>query len=277
MPPSLALFLWAIILVWLLRSDPAKDPGTSLALWVPLIWLFILGSRLPSQWLGGGMGSAAPAFEGGNPLGRAIFSALILPAIVILMLRPFNWGAFFSRNITLMALLLFALISVVWSDFPLVSFKRWFRDLGTYFVILVVLSDPYPLEAARSVLRRICYLLIPLSVVLIKYYPQIGMQYSFWTGARMFVGPTTGKNMLGVLCLVSGVFFFWDTVTRWSDRKDRRTRRILMVNIAFIAMTLWLLNLANSATSTGCLYMSCLVIAIAHSKMFRRHPGFLKF
>ena len=92
----------------------------------------------------------------------------------------------------------------------------------------------------------------------------------------MYVGATTGKNMLGVLCLVCGLFFFWDTVTRWSDRKEPRTRRIILVNVAFIAMTLWLLNISNSATSRVCLVLGCLVIAAAHSKMFRRHPAILK-
>ena len=65
----------------------------------------------------------------------------------------------------------------------------------------------------RTLLRRLCYLLIPLSVLLVKYYPQIGRQYDYWQGTAMYVGPTTSKNMLGVLCLIGGLFFFWDTVT----------------------------------------------------------------
>ncbi len=276
MTPSVALFLWLILLLGLLRYDPAKDAETSLALWVPVIWIFFTATRLPSQWLGSSVGLAAQAFEEGNPLDRVIFSLLIVLAIVILMVRSFDWGVFFSNNLTLMALLLFALVSVVWSDFPVVSFKRWFRDLGNYLVILVVVADAHPLEAIQTVFRRISYLLIPLSILLIKYYPQIGMQYSFWTGARMYVGPTTGKNMLGALCLVSGLFFFWDTAMRWSDRRNRRTRNILLVNIAFIGMTLWLLRLAGSATSTVCLTIGCLIIVVAHSKMSKRHPGFLK-
>ena len=53
MPPFLALFLWFILLLALLCWDPARDRKTSPALWVPVIWLFIVGSQLPSQWLGG--------------------------------------------------------------------------------------------------------------------------------------------------------------------------------------------------------------------------------
>ena len=266
MPPSLALFSWLILLVALLRFDPAKDPGTSFALWVPLIWMFILGTRLPSQWLGGQVGQVAEALEEGNPLDRTIFSVLILLAIGVLTSRSFKWGDFIGRNIALTTFLLFALVSVVWSDFPFVSLKRWFRDLGNYLMVLVVLSDPRPLEAVRTLLRRLCYLLIPLSIVLVKYYPEISRQYDSWTGSFSDAGPTTGKNLLGLLALISGLFFFWDTVTRWSERKDRRTRRIILVNVAFIGMTLWVLNIANSATCRVCLVLGCLVIAAAHSK-----------
>jgi hypothetical protein len=276
MPPSLALFLWFICLLALLRYDPAREPETSLALWIPLIWLFITGSRLPSQWLGSQVGLAALAFEEGNPLDRTIFFLLILMAIGILISRAFNWGAFFARNLILMAFVFFALLSVLWSDFPLVALKRWVRDLGNYLVILVVLSDSRPLEAVRTLLRRLSYLLITLSILIIKYYPLMGRRYSEWTGAVEYVGPTTGKNLLGVMCLISGLFFFWDTMTRWPDRKERSARRIIIMNLAFIAMTLWLLKLADSATSRVCFVFGCLVIVAAHSKLLKRNPGFLK-
>jgi exopolysaccharide production protein ExoQ len=276
MPPTLALFLWLILLLGLLRFDPAKASGTSLALWVPLIWMFIVGSRLPSLWLGVQVGQAAEALEEGNPLDRSILSILILLAIGILMSRSFNWGGFFAQNFALMVFLSFALASVLWSDFPAISLKRWFRDLGNYLVILVVLSDPHPLEGVRTLLRRLFYLLIPLSILLNKYYPNMSKQYDQWTGAGMYVGATTSKNMLGVLCLISGIFFFWDTVTRWSNHRERRTKRIILLNVAFIAMTLWLLNLADSATSRVCLVIGCLVIVATHSKWSKRHPAFSK-
>jgi exopolysaccharide production protein ExoQ len=276
MPPSLALCLWFILLVALLRFDPARDSKVSFAVWVPVMWMFIVGSRLPSQWLGGQVAQVAQVLEEGNPLDRTVDLVLILLALAILVSRSFKWGGFISRNLALTALLSFALVSLCWSDFPFVALKRWFRDLGNYLVVLVVLSDPRPLEAVRSVLRRLSYLLIPLSILLIKYYPQLGKQWETWTGADSYVGATTSKNMLGLVCLVSGLFFCWDTVTRWPERKQRRTKRIILVNFAFIALTLWVLNLAHSATSSVCLVLGCLVIAAVNSKVFQRHPGFLK-
>ena len=276
MAPSLALFLWLVLPIALLYFDPARESGTSLALWVPVIWMFILGSRLPSQWLGGGMGQSAQALVEGNPLDRIIDLILIFLAIGILTSRSFKWRGLFSRNLALMAFLSFALISTFWSDFPFVAFKRWFRDLGGYIVILVVLSDPRPEAAIRVVLRRLGYLLVPLSIVLDKYYPQLSKAYDQWTGMGYYQGVTTSKNMLGLACLVSGLFFFWDIVTRWHERKQRQTRRILALNATFLGMTVWLLQTSQSTTSRICLLLGCLVIAATRSKVFRRRPAFLK-
>lgn len=277
MPPNLALLLWFILLVALFRFDPAKEKESSPALWVPLAWMFFLGSRLPAQWLGVGRAATrAQAYEEGNLFDRMILFGLILLALAILSARSFRWGRFMQRNLALIAFLSYALLSFMWSDFPLTSLKRWIRDLGNYLVILVVLSDPRPFEAVRTLLRRLCYLLVPLSVVLVKYFPTLGRGYSEWTGAAYYQGVGTTKNMLGVVCLVSGLFFFWDTLVRWAERKERPIKRILLVNAAMVAMTLWLLNLADSATSTLCLALGCAVIAAAHSGMFRRHPARLK-
>jgi exopolysaccharide production protein ExoQ len=276
MPPLLALLAWLGLVLWLLYRDHAHDRNASPALWIPLLWFVILGSRLPSQWLGQTPVSAIEAYQEGSLLDRSIYLMLIMSAVWILMARSIRWGDLFAHNTAMMLFLLFTLLSITWSDFPFVSFKRWIRDLGNYLVILVILSDPRPLLAVQTVLRRLCYVLIPLSVVLIKYYPHLGRGYSEWTGVAYYMGAATTKNMLGVLCLISGIFFFWDTVRRWGDRGGRERKRIILVNGAFMGMTLWLLNLADSATSRVCLVIACLVIGAAHSRAVRINPGRLK-
>jgi exopolysaccharide production protein ExoQ len=275
-PPTIALGIWAFLLIALLRFDPAKAPNTSIALWIPTISMFIAGTRNLSQWLTGEVGMSAAAFEEGNPIDRIISLGFILFAVAVLMSRSFQWSAFISRNAALFAFLIFAVLSVTWSDFPFVAFKRWFRDLGTYLMVLIVLSDPRPLEAVRAVLRRLGYLMVPLSILLIKYYSEIGRHYSIWNGQTEFVGAATSKNTLGLLCMISGLFFVWDTVTRWPLRKQRRTKRILLVNAAFIAMTLWLMNLAQSTTSYVCLALGSAVAVGAHTRFLKKNQGLLK-
>jgi O-antigen ligase len=228
------------------------------------------------MWLGvSDVSDAAQALEQGNPLDRTVFLLLALTAFAILLSRSFKWSNFVTQNSALAFFMTFALLSVAWSEFPLATFKKWFRDVGVYMAVLVVLSDPRPVEAVRTVLRRVCYLLVPLSILLIKYYPHLGKAFSAW-GGQEYTGVSTSKNMLGVLCLVSGIFFFWDMITRWHQRRKLRVRRVILVNIAFIGMILWLLNVSASNTSTICLAIGCLVIAAAHCRFGRRHPSWLK-
>jgi exopolysaccharide production protein ExoQ len=271
MPVTLVLVLWFVLLVGLIRFDPARKPGVSSALWVPIIEFIIVGSRLPSQWLATASVQSIDArtAEDGNGFDRTIYILLIAVSIGILVWRSFNWRAIASRHIALIGLLVFALLSVVWSDYPFVAFKRWFRDLSIYATILVVFTERDPLAALHTLYRRVCYALIPLSVVFVKYYPEYGRHFEWWTGEQTYVGVTTSKNMLGVLCLLSGLFFTWDLISRWRDRENEKNLGAIAVSGAFLGMTLWLLSLANSATSSACLAMGCLLLVLAQFKPAR--------
>src|ERR1700754_3205857 len=108
MSPTVALAIWIVLLLGLLWFDPAKDSETSLALWFPVVWMFIMATRLPSQWFGVNVGSAAQAVEEGNPLDRAVYSVLILVAIGILVPRLSKWSTFFSQNFAPIFLIGFA-------------------------------------------------------------------------------------------------------------------------------------------------------------------------
>ena len=277
MPPSVAVAVWLTCLLLLFWWDPARDREASFALWIPLIWMFFVGSRNPTQWLSAGAVTIqAQSMQEGSPIDRAIFSALIALSVAVLISRSFLWGRFLRQNIALTILVAFELVSVIWSDFPFIGFKRWIRDLDNYLVVLVILSDPRPLEAIRTVLRRLSYLLVPLSILLIKYFPVLGKQFDQWSGVGYFVGAGTSKNMLGAICLVGGIFFFWDTLTRWPERGRRRTKRILWLNLVFLAMTMWLMRLAASTTSDVCLALGCVIVVAAHTGVFRRRPALIK-
>ena len=120
MPPSLVLLLWAVFVLGLLRFDPARYPKSSVALWVPVIWFFFIGSRTPSAWLGlSGVSDVGQALEQGNAFDRTVFSLLTLTAFATLVSRSFKWGKFVTQNSALAVFLAFALLSVAWSDFPL--------------------------------------------------------------------------------------------------------------------------------------------------------------
>ncbi len=206
---------------------------------------------------------------------RTIDLILIFLAIAILVHRHFKWGKFLRQNLALIIFVSFALVSILWSDFAFIALKRWFRDLGNYLVILIPLSDPSPVEAVGTLLRRLFYILISLSILLVRYFLEIGRGYDV-RGNPMFVGPTTGKNLLGVLGMLSALFFLWDTLVRWPERKIKRNKRTILINFAFLVMSVYVVKIANSATSRVCLALGCMVILAAQSKFSRRRPVFIK-
>ena len=82
---------------------------------------------------------------------------------------------------------LFCLMSVVWSDFPDVSIKRWIKATGDVVMTLVVITDPQPLVALRRLFSRVGFLLLPLSALFIKYYPELGRGYNRWTESNFIM------------------------------------------------------------------------------------------
>jgi O-antigen ligase len=149
--------------------------------------------------------------------------------------------------------------------------KRWVKEVGILVMVLVVLSESEPAEAAKALIRRCAYVLIPVSVLLVKYYPDLGKQYSYWTGEAHFVGVTTSKNMLGNLCLVSGLFFLWSVFTLWKRRHDSVDKHDVFAHIVLLAMTLWLLSLSSSATSLMCLIIGIFIILVFELPFIRRN------
>jgi len=88
MPPSLALLIYFVLFLVFLRWS--KDSRESPALWIPVIWLFLSSSRLPSQWLGLTRGPLETAYEEGNSLDRFVYVALIVLALWTLNRRQID-------------------------------------------------------------------------------------------------------------------------------------------------------------------------------------------
>jgi O-antigen ligase len=105
---------------------------------------------------------------------------------------------------------------------------------------------------------------IPLSILFVKYYPELGRTYAtHWTGEQFYVGVCDTKNMLGMVCLVFGLFALWRVLEfRKASRRDRL--KILLVHGTIVAMAIWLLILSDSKTSLACFVLTGGLIT-AHS------------
>jgi len=271
MSPSIALFICLVGIAGLFYLDRNPSVRSSKALWLPIIWLWIVGSRSVSEWLG--IAPSGDMQADGSPVDAFVFQALLLAGIGVLVFRKRRAGAFLTANWTILIYFAFCLVSVVWSDFAGIAFKRWIKSLGDLVMILVVLTDPEPSWALKRFLARIGFVLMPLSIVLIRYFGNLGRAYTP-DGVLMNTGVTTNKNTLGVITLVVGLGAIWRLVTLLFRERDEADRgRHLLAQGALVAFTVVVLGMSSSATSQACFALGSTLIIATQLRTFRTHPS----
>jgi len=258
MPPILALFLTLAFIVFLFASDFREKPNVTSALWLPFLWIVVSpGSRFLSQWLtifGFPMGGVT--VEDGSPVDAVFYLCVIVTGILVLQQRRVTFIKFIHNNRWLALFLAYCLLAILWSDFPYVSFKRWIKLLGDPIMALIVLSEPDVVVAVSCLMKRCAYLMLPVSILFIKYFPDLGRIYDQWEGRPMYTGIATNKNELGFDCWILGMVLFWHLlqVLQWETRKRKREELLLCAGL--LCMNLWLLKMAHSASSLVALVLS---------------------
>ena len=226
---------------------PVKPVTPSLWIWAPYIWLFIVSSRSLSSWLSlsGLNGMVVDPDLSGSPVDSALLTSLIVLGLFVLGSRAERTKRILARNKWLVVLFVYMTLSVIWSNFPAISFRRSVRSMGTLVMVLVVLTEHHPLGAIRALLRRLYLVYIPLSIIAIKYVRNIGVVYN-WSGIEeMWVGLAVHKNNLGQVAMCSGLVSIWQILQNWSKKK-------LTLDLLLLVLTMWLLGGSkNSHSSTA--------------------------
>jgi exopolysaccharide production protein ExoQ len=217
------------------RAPATRVSRVSSALWIPVLWYALETTQSVSRWLTiFGYDVAAPDAIDGSPIDRFIYTGLLLAAIGVLLARRTRLRDILDNNRWLCVLFVYMLASVVWSDYPLVSFKRWIRALVDVLMALVVLTDRNAFAAECTVMRRVMFFSIPLSIILIKYFRTIGTAWDE-SGMEIWNGATPQKNVLGQVVMVASIYFLFEMF------RNVRNRRVL-VYAAFLLMAAWLLK-----------------------------------
>jgi len=271
LPPRIAAILTWVFIAYLFRRDFQQKPDVTRALWIPFLWIFFIASRSTSQWFTlFGLPTGGGSLEEGTPLDAAVQFGLMAAGFFVLTKRQVNLAEVFRNNAWLTVFLLYCFIAVAWSDFPFVAFKRWFKMLGNPIMVLIIFSEPDTKEALITLLKRCAYVLVPLSILFIRYYEEWGRYYDEWTGGTANTGVTIDKNMLGCSCLVLGLFFFWDLLKILRSNKSKFRRNELVLNLTFLCMIWWLLQKANSATSLVAFVAGMLVMTLLGRRFVNR-------
>lgn len=267
MPPAFALTLCILFVFFLIRLDKKRNSTVSNSLWIPTLWLLYCGSRPVALWFSVGLSTGVEFnIEAGSPLDRNVLSALIVMGLLILATRKLDWRQVARDNTWAFLLTLHMLISVLWSPYPYISFKRWFRVTGSIVMALIVLTESEPQRAMESLLRRSVYILIPFSLLLVKFFPALGVEYHEDFGDAMWLGVTTQKNGLGRLCLVCALYLAWDLIRRSRTEHDSWSKIANFCDGLVLIMTLFLLKgppgpaYTYSATSVVCLTLGIWIV-----------------
>jgi O-antigen ligase len=169
----------------------------------------------------------------------------------------------------LVAYLLFCLFSVAWSDDqPYVLVKRWIKELGNPIIALVLLTERRPYEALATTIKRLAFVSLPVSVLLIKYIPELGRAYAS-DGSPTYTGIGEQKNSLGLICLTTVLCYTWTQLHRREPGEPLR----LDHHAILIAMLLWLMYMANSQTALLCAIVAVAVLVLATRPFVTRKPA----
>jgi len=277
MSPHLATIICSIGILGLFVLDRDRQARTSKALWIPVVWLSICSSRMVSQWLTAtGVTSPtqtldrAAAYLDGSPLDRFLLTGLTFLALIVLVGRRQKVGAVVRANAPILLFLLYCGVSTLWSDYPGVSFKRWIKALADLAMVLIVLTEQDRYVAAKRLLARVGFCLIPISILVIKYYPVIGRGWSEW-GNTTLSGIATSKNELGGICLLFGVASVWRMVQAIRGTAGLHRTRSLIAHGTLVAMALLLMLIASTMTALSCfLIATALIIATSLTTLQRK-------
>jgi hypothetical protein len=271
--PRLAATAVYCIGIWIVFAlDRDRKSKTSWALWLATAWLLISGSRPISAWLYSGSSALTPEqLLDGSPLDAGVRLGLIVGAIAALVSRRKSVNRILHENGPMLLFLFYCAVSTLWSDYPAIALKRWIRLLGDFTMVLLVLTESDRSGAVKRVLSTVGFILIPVSIMLDKYYPEYSRYYDPWTGRGFVSGVAADKNMLGMTCLVYGIVLLWRLVTALKEPKSREKTRRLVVLGGMVAMVIYLFRDADSMTSESCFFMGgALIVATAFWKFARK-------
>src|SRR5437588_9025775 len=97
MDPRLALLSCALGIVGLFFLDRDNSVRTSKALWLPVIWMWIVGSRPVSAWLGLSPTGGNVQLDG-SPVDAVIFGVLLAVALGVLARRRSQTRTLLATN-----------------------------------------------------------------------------------------------------------------------------------------------------------------------------------
>ena len=236
------------------QANPFYGKIAGFAFFMYLFFIFF-GTSLPFQ----------PPVEaidekgGSSFFNQIVFSSLFLLGTAALWARREDAAALLKKEKWLAIFLFWCLLSLLWSDYPFISFKRLFQIYTTVIVIVAALIWKGSSSELTDTFRAVVYLYIVLSIASVL----------FVSGAMDPKSPTAwralapSKNHLGQAALIC-TFLCCISLSAGGEMKRKLT------DIVMLGLSLILLFGAQSVTSTITLFLLFLLWGVlALNKRFQ--------
>jgi len=274
MGAPLAFLICSVVVAGLFFFDRDKSVRSSKALWLPVIWIWIAGSRSVSSWFGvagPSSGGVLAATLDGSPLDALIFEFLIAAGVVVLFQRGKKTTALLRVIVPVLIYFLYCMLSTTWSPIHGPAFKRWIKGVGDLVMVLLIATDAHPVAALRRLYSRVGFVLLPFSVVLIRY-SDLGRAYDP-SGDPMNTGVTTNKNTLGLIVFVISLGALWNVRALLFDRRVLHRTRRLVTQGTLLVLGISLLQMAHSATCIFCFILGSGLMLALGLRTIRKRPS----
>src|SRR5260370_35044922 len=90
MPPAIATVGYCIAILGLFWLDRDERYRASKALWIPVVWMLIAGSRMVSDWLQVAPATTVDQYLEGSPLDRLVLATLLSARFISLVISRYE-------------------------------------------------------------------------------------------------------------------------------------------------------------------------------------------
>jgi len=223
------------------------------------IFITFFGTSLPS--FGSTMQEQGiDEIESGNIVTQLIYPTLFFFSFLGFLSNHKRVISIITEEKTFSILLLYMLISISWSDFPLVSFKRWFQIFTYFFVIIVFLSYSKNIGELLGIVKPILYLFIFISLVVVLVIPGAkDPTFGSWRGL------SPQKNSFGqrtlIATVLSTIIFIYENI---------RIKKVIALMMMLVSVILVIGSLSSTAFIALFLFLFLSILFYIKNEIFKR-------
>lgn len=211
-----------------------------------LLFLFF-GTTLPSQKTIERINEVATE----DPVKEVLLPSLFLLSFIGLLPKRTQAVDLIKKEKYLCLFLLWSLLTVAWSDFPFLSFKRWIQTAGAVMIFVSAILHIESEDEAWGYVRTVLIVYIPLSLLSIFLIPG-----TMQPGGTAWRGFTSHKNLLGQVSLLSLIIWAVATINRSIGKK--------LFGLFFIGLSFILLVGSKSTNA----FLTCVTLLILASALY---------